>query len=128
MNVDPKVHRMVIGKVIATLRKRKEVGQSDFAKAIGVSQPTLSRLERGQMAPDVVLFSHIADALGLSSTELHRLVEDSLERAQQAAEGATRQSAGSDSVWSTALRIAGVVGLAGLAAFAVAAALNDDED
>ena len=127
-DVDPRVYRLILGKVVAGLRKNHGISQLEFAKRIGVSQPTLSRIERGQAVPDVLLFGRIAENLGLTPAELHEVVEESLRRAQEAAAGATHQAANSESLWTTAFAIAGLVGLAGLVAFAVAAALKDLQD
>ena len=126
--LDSSVHRLVVGKVIAYLRKEAGFSQEHFASAIGTSQPTLSRIERGEAVPDVVLFSRIAAALGLTSAQLSDYVDRAIGRAQQAAAGATQAPSGSEGVWKTALQVAGIAGLAGLIIFAVAAALSDAEE
>lgn len=124
--IDPTVHAVVTGQVIAALRKRQGVGQQDFARAVGVSQATLSRIERGQAVPDHYTFALMADQFGLSAARLEATVSEALANTQRAAAGATGQrSNGFD--WGEIIKIAGAVGLIGLAAFAVATALREDE-
>jgi transcriptional regulator with XRE-family HTH domain len=124
--LNPTVHAVVVGQVIAALRRRNHLGQQDFAKAIGVSQATLSRIERGQATPDHYVFAQVADQFGMTASELDATVEDATAGTRRAAAGATQQKPNSDAMWTNVLKVAGVVGLIGLAAFAVAAALNDD--
>ncbi len=128
----PELRQLVIGQVIAGLRKQSRKSQEEFADEIGVSQPTLSRIERGKAVPDILLFVEIADALDMEASDLHDAIDDAVRRTRDAAAGATNQTSGSDTVWSAALKVAGVVGVAGLVAFAVAAALKaideDDDD
>lgn len=126
-NYDQPVYKLTVGRVIATLRKAARISQEDFADAIGLSQPTLSRIERGEAIPDVATFSRIAVRLDLTPADLYNLIDNAVERAGQAAAAASSQAADSESQWSTVLKIAGVVGVAGLVAFAVAAVLNDRE-
>lgn len=122
-NVDPRVRRVVIGKVIGALRERAGMSQMAFAHAIGVSQPTLSRFERGTSVPDMVQMAAIERELGLPPGGLNAKVEETLRRTRKAAQGAT-EGANGTSVWSNALKIAGIAGIAGLAAFAIAAVLT----
>lgn len=122
---DSPVYRLTLGRVIASLRKEAGLGQETFAADIGVSQPTLSRIERGEAATDSETFRRVAARVGRSAGELHDLVDDALHRAEQAAAGATHGIPGTGSVWGTALAVAGAVGIAGLVAFAVAAALTE---
>ena len=126
-DVEPRVYRLVLGKVVAALRKQRGISQETFALLINVSQPTLSRIERGQSMPDALTIRRIATALDLSTDELHRYVDNALERTRLAAAGATGRQAGISAL-KTALGVAGLVGLAGLVGFAIAALLAEEED
>lgn len=131
MNVDPQIRQVIVGRVITELRKQARLSQEEFAARVGVSQPTLSRFERGTHSPDLVQFSAMAAVLGRSEVELQQVIDQALHRTREAAAGATRTTPGQGTVWATALKVAGIVGIAGLAAFAVAAVLaelDEDED
>ncbi|MEM9190139.1 MAG: helix-turn-helix transcriptional regulator [Myxococcota bacterium] len=124
MQDEGEVYGLVLGRVIASLRERAGQSQAALAKAVGLTQPTLSRIERGQAPADGFTLRKIARAFGLNAAQLHELVDEALRRTEQAAEGAV--GGGSEvSWWRHALAVAGVAGLGGLVAFAVAAALDD---
>lgn len=57
---------MSIGINIYTLRKEKNVTQSQLAESIGVSVQAVSKWENGQCAPDVSMFPVIAEYFGVS--------------------------------------------------------------
>ena len=55
-----------IGDVIATLRHEKGITQEQFANAIGVSVPAVSKWETGQSYPDITLLPTIAEYFSIS--------------------------------------------------------------
>lgn len=57
---------MNIGNRIAELRKQKELSQTDFAKAVGVSREMIGRYERNEVMPSIEIAKKIADALEVS--------------------------------------------------------------
>lgn len=57
---------MNIGARMAELRKQKDLSQTDFAKAIGVSREMIGRYERDEVMPSIEEAKKIADALGVS--------------------------------------------------------------
>src|SRR5882724_9040990 len=57
---------MNIGNKIAELRKQKDLSQTDFAKAVGVSREMIGRYERNEVMPSIEVAKKIADALGVS--------------------------------------------------------------
>lgn len=117
-----KVYTLVLGKVVAELRKRQGDSQETFAAKTGLTQPTLSRLERGKSMPDAFAHRQIARALGLTETELNQRVDEVMKRTEEAAAGALQEEG--DGGWKTVLSVAGLVGLGGLVGFAVAALLK----
>ena len=55
---------------IARIRKAKGLRQNDLADMVGVSQPHISRIEKGDEGPPLSLFRTIADALGVPLSTL----------------------------------------------------------
>jgi transcriptional regulator with XRE-family HTH domain len=56
-----------LGKIV--MEKRGEEGIREFAKKLGISPATLSRIENGKL-PDLETFSKICDKLGLDPSEI----------------------------------------------------------
>ncbi len=121
------VYGLVLGRVIASLRERRGMSQGELAGAAGITQSTLSRMERGQAQPDAFTLKKLSEALGVSVAELTAWVDKALERSRQATIGAIGDTSrpAEKSWWQAALKIAGAAGLAGLVAFAVSAALDN---
>ncbi|HYO58076.1 helix-turn-helix transcriptional regulator [Archangium sp.] len=120
---ESQVFGLVLGKVIATLRERRQLTQIQLAQAVGISQPVLSRIESGKMQPDAFQLREIAHALGVELHELHAQVQEAMEATKRAAE-ATRKKPNANSTWDELMAVAGVVGLMGLVIFAVAVVLE----
>jgi transcriptional regulator with XRE-family HTH domain len=59
-----------LGKLVAKLRKRKNLTQAQLAELIQVEPETISRLERGVAAPSIPRVVSLAEALGVSVSEL----------------------------------------------------------
>lgn len=55
---------------IEKLRKVRDYGQEEFAKAAGVALATVARLERGNVSPTLDTVVSVAHALGLSAAAL----------------------------------------------------------
>jgi predicted transcriptional regulator len=49
---------------VRAARKRAGVSQVELAKRAGTSQPSIARLEKGQVSPTVITLDRIARALG----------------------------------------------------------------
>ena len=131
MEVSEDVYRLVFGKVIAELRKHEGMGQQDFADEIGVSQPTLSRIERGKVLPDAYTYKQMAVALDMTVGKLDEAVDDALGRVAQAAQGMVGdEPTPGENFLGGVMAALGVAAIGGLIGFAVAALVNelDDED
>lgn len=125
---ESEVYGIVLGRVIAQLRERRGLTQGAIAARVGIAQSTLSRIEKGHLVPDAALVRSLAAALGTTAARLTAMVERAMERTEAATQGATGQTAGPGTEWwEAALVIAGMAGLVALVAFAVAAALADDD-
>lgn len=58
------------GMQMAKIRKQRGLSQAELADAIGVEQPTVSRLEREDEGATLRLYKAAAQALGISLAEL----------------------------------------------------------
>ncbi len=59
-----------LGRKIACARKRSGLTQNDLASRVGVTAQAVSKWERGNACPDIAILDEIADALGISLSEL----------------------------------------------------------
>lgn len=59
-----------LGKFIAMLRKEKQITQAELAERLSITDKAVSRWERGLGFPDINTLEPLADALGVSLTEL----------------------------------------------------------
>ena len=59
-----------LGKFIATIRKEKQLTQADLARKLNVTDKAVSRWERGLGFPDINTLEPLANALGITLTQL----------------------------------------------------------
>ena len=59
-----------LGKFIATIRKEKQLTQAELAHKLNVTDKAVSRWERGLGFPDINTLEPLADALGITLTQL----------------------------------------------------------
>ncbi|MCR5249259.1 MAG: helix-turn-helix domain-containing protein [Lachnospiraceae bacterium] len=64
------MNQYVTGTVIKELRERKKMTQLQLAEKLGVSDKSVSKWETGKGFPDITLLEPIAEAFGVSVTEL----------------------------------------------------------
>src|SRR2546430_11494846 len=64
-----------VGRILARMRTAKNLTGKQLAVLVGMSQPKISRLERGIGAADPEDVARIARALGADEPEVLRLVE-----------------------------------------------------
>lgn len=125
---EAEVYAMVVGRVIAQLRERRGLTQGQLAQTAGIAHATMSRIEAGHSLPDAFVLRRIAEGLGMTTGDLNATFDRAYARTQQAAASAAPAKSSEQPWWAVALTIAGVVGLAGLVGFAVAAALAEEDD
>lgn len=65
---------------IARIRKAKGLRQNDLADMVGVSQPHISRIEKGDEGPPLSLFRTIAEALGVPLSTLFSETRSEMEQ------------------------------------------------
>jgi transcriptional regulator with XRE-family HTH domain len=66
------MEKKTIGALIAALRKAKGMTQRELAEELNVSDKAISRWERDECAPDIMLIPVIADLFGITADELLR--------------------------------------------------------
>lgn len=108
------------------LRERQGLSQGQLADLVGLTQTTLSRIERGQARPDPFVLKRLAETFGMTNAEFSSSVETAFQRTQEAAQSTVRTES-EQSWWQVALGVAGIAGLIGLATFAVAAVVSELE-
>lgn len=60
----------VLGRILAKYRKELGYNQSEMAKKAGLNQSTWSRIENGDLVPDIAQLQQISDALGIALPDL----------------------------------------------------------
>jgi transcriptional regulator with XRE-family HTH domain len=65
-----------LGRALRSLREQRGHSQEALAHAAGVTLRTLQRIERAQANPTWSTVRRIARALGVTLTELGRIIED----------------------------------------------------
>lgn len=59
-----------IARLIAELRKEKNLTQKELADKLGITDKAVSKWERGLSCPDISLLSTLSEILGITTTEL----------------------------------------------------------
>lgn len=65
-----KIDHKKIGIFISELRKEKNMTQKDLAEKLNVTDKAVSKWERGAGYPEITILPHLADALGVTTSEL----------------------------------------------------------
>src|SRR5271168_4663929 len=55
---------IMVGSAVRAARRHAGVSQAELAERAGTSQPSIARLEKGQVSPTVISLDRIARALG----------------------------------------------------------------
>src|SRR5580698_9459496 len=55
---------IMVGSAVRAARRRSGVSQAELARRAKTSQPSIARLEKGQVSPTVISLDRIAKALG----------------------------------------------------------------
>ena len=55
---------------IASIRRLRGLNQAQLAEKVGVSQPHISRIEKGDEGPPLALFRQVAEALNVTLSDL----------------------------------------------------------
>lgn len=73
----------IVGQVLSKLRKNNKFEQADFAKIIGVTQSTLSRIETGASALTIEQLAMAADELYVTPAYVLELADESVQDLQR---------------------------------------------
>ncbi len=85
------MEKRTIGSFIAALRKAKGLTQRQLAEQLNVSDKAVSRWERDEALPDLMLIPVLADIFGVTSDELLRGQRDTAETPTPQAEEKSRK-------------------------------------
>ena len=58
--------KQIIASNISKLRKQKKLTQLEFAKALNYSDKAISKWERAESIPDIIILKQIADLFGVT--------------------------------------------------------------
>jgi HTH-type transcriptional regulator/antitoxin HipB len=64
-NVAAKVAAMLLGDAVQDARQEAGLTQAELAERIGIKQPSLCRIETGQVNVSISMLARIAEALGV---------------------------------------------------------------
>ena len=78
MNTEQTSYSAVLGVVLATLRKQRQIEQGPMATRMGLSQASYSRLESGKSAFSVDQMYQAAAALEVSAAEIIASLENTV--------------------------------------------------
>ena len=67
---------VIVGKTIASFRKRKKISQEILSGLSDIGRTHLSAIERGIRKPTLETFFRLSDALGIKPSELVKEIED----------------------------------------------------
>ena len=68
----------IVGRILVDLRKRATIGQDVVAGAMGITQSTLSRVERGESALTVEQLARAAKPLGESASSILSMADSAV--------------------------------------------------
>lgn len=117
-----RINGMVVGQLTRMLRKKQSLTQAELAQRLGLTQSSLSRVERGIGRLDPVVFCKLADTFGVNIEDLRECLNESFSRAERAFR-ATNEGTKGD-WWIEAENISGIPGIIGLIKFAVAGSMK----
>jgi transcriptional regulator with XRE-family HTH domain len=70
---------IMMGKVLASIRKSKDRKQEDLAYQCGISTQALSAIENDHSSPSMETFIFMALALGMKASELMTILEENID-------------------------------------------------
>jgi len=104
----------IVGRILVSLRKDAGIGQDQLAEAIGITQSTLSRVERGESALTVEQLALVAKKLNDKASNILVMADDAVEELN--AQGINVQYERARSGVDTGLVLIGVAALGALLA------------
>lgn len=86
ITIEIRLFRIALGTLVAKLREKHEMNQADLAEKLGVSQPTVAKIERGSNGVPAEKYNRLAQILGLTLDKLHTRVQAVVRATHKAAE------------------------------------------
>lgn len=77
---EPSLDPIIVGKVIAELRKRKGVSQEVLSGLADIGRTHLSAIERGERKPTLETLYRISCALNVRMSDIVREIEERIEK------------------------------------------------
>ena len=74
------MEKQTMGSFIAALRRAAGMTQRELAERLNVSDKAVSRWERDECAPDLMLIPVIADLFGITADELKQSYSEKFEK------------------------------------------------
>jgi putative transcriptional regulator len=65
-----KVMLVLLGKRVKRLREEKGFSQTELANTIGKDQPSIQRIEAGNINPSYIYLQEVAEGLGISMDKI----------------------------------------------------------
>ena len=118
MNAEELARALTLGHSVARLRGKKSMSQHSLADAIGESQSTISRVEKGLLWPDINKLIKICRVLGVPHMQFLSGMEEAMKISMASISAAMEVDLG-DSCWQRALDIGGEQTLSGVCLFGV---------
>ncbi len=78
LDKDKPSYAAALGRVVEALRESKGMDRSTLAKTVGISGATMSRIERGLVLPNTMVFENIAAALGTTDVAMRAAARKAL--------------------------------------------------
>lgn len=69
----------IVGRILVNLRKAAGIGQDELAESVGITQSTLSRVERGESALTVDQLARAAKRLGGKASNILEMADNAVE-------------------------------------------------
>lgn len=70
----------IVGRILVSLRKAAGIGQDELAESVGITQSTLSRVERGESALTVDQLARAAKRLDDKASNILEMADDAVEK------------------------------------------------
>jgi len=131
-NGEERVQAAVVGSVIAWHRQHQDLSQRQLSELARVPQSTLSRIERGEVLPDILTFRRLANALEVDVEDLLDQADEGLKVVEAAAEATSRQlhptQPPPNPWWEPLLAVGAAALIGGAVAMALNAVVSGDDE
>lgn len=122
------VSSIAIGRMVAYHRKKIGWNQGQLAERVNTTQSTISRIERGEVLPDVILFRELANTFETTTDDLYKKMDEVIAKAEKLARIVSQEAPKKTADWwEMALLVVGISGVIALIGATVAALMGDQD-